>query len=173
MPNCQSDYLDLIYQTIVNTQRTGIGNCVQAANRASHLLNTGTNLTEPYLQRLPRISRKQFFYHFEDGEALLKALMHTLNKGQHVQISAYIAYLIGIIHVFNAIKLEGKIKLIDNYQTWPNPPWLQQAWHHPKEFLKLFENFSTSPTQLSYFKWQKIKESPEKLKNKITFNAII
>ncbi|RNC78944.1 hypothetical protein DA717_01880 [Piscirickettsiaceae bacterium NZ-RLO2] len=61
MPSCQSDYLDLIYQKILNTQRTGIGNCVQAANRVSHFLNTGTDLTESYLQRLPRISKKHFF----------------------------------------------------------------------------------------------------------------
>ncbi|APS57747.1 hypothetical protein AVI52_11165 [Piscirickettsia salmonis] len=84
---------------------------------------------------MPRISKKQFFYHFKDGEAPLKALMHTLNEGQHVQVSADIAHLTCINHVFNAIKLEGEIKLIDNYQTWPNPPWLQQAWYHPKEFL--------------------------------------
>ncbi|OAJ32952.1 hypothetical protein [Piscirickettsia salmonis] len=125
MPNRQSDYLDLIYQKILNTQRPGIGNCVQAANRVSHLLNTGTDLAESYLQRLPRISKNQFFYHFKDGEILLKALMHNLDEGQHVQVSANIAHLIGINHVFNAIKLEGEIKLIDNYQTWPNPPWLQ------------------------------------------------
>ncbi|RNC77314.1 hypothetical protein DA717_11000 [Piscirickettsiaceae bacterium NZ-RLO2] len=160
MLNNQSDYLDFIYKKITNTQRRGFGNCTQAANRVRHLLNTGQDLEESLWQRLPGSSDKEFIVEYEgDGTRFISLLSDFLQEGQHVQVCAdmkgYMHEVVSSDHVFNAIKLEGTIKIIDNYQGWSASPWLNQAWNDPKNFLKDFKNFYTSLPENSCFAWKK------------------
>ncbi|OAJ33120.1 hypothetical protein [Piscirickettsia salmonis] len=160
MLNNQSDHLDFIYKKITNTQRRGIGNCTQASNRVRHLLNTGQDLEGSFWQRLPGFSDKEFIVKYEgDGAQFISLLSEYLQEGQHVQVCAdmkgYIHEAVSSDHVFNAIKLEGQIKIIDNYQGWSTSPWLNQAWNDPTIFLKYFKNFYTSMPENSYFTWKK------------------
>jgi len=156
----ESDYLELIYDLVNDSSVYGLGNCVRTTKRVSQKLSTGEVDPISAFDRFPgndtgmKIKWKAGF----TGQDLLNILDSSLADGQHCQVEANMNGVlhkkIGIAHVFNAMKLEGKIKLIDTYKGWSKSSWLNQSWHNPEEFLKSFEDFSMSDPALSVYSWK-------------------
>lgn len=69
-------------------------------------------------------------------------------------MTGYFKEKIGIRHVFNAIKLKGRVKLIDTYKGWSLNSWLNQSWEYPEKFLQSFKNFEVSIPEMSFYAWK-------------------
>ena len=149
----ESDYVELIYQIVQDSARYGIGNCTQTTRRITEKLATGKISDDkewkPFLyhqirDRFPgsETGRRIQFDGGQTGSELLMKLNTYLGEGQHCQVSASmkgkLKEKLGIGHVFNAMKLEGKVRIIDTYKGWSRKSWLNQSWNSPEVFLKLF-----------------------------------
>lgn len=157
----ESDYLQIIYQIVNDSSCHGLGNCTQTTKRITEKLAKGTVEPISITERFPGndTGREINNYLGETPEEFWENINNFLEEGQHCQVSAsmvgYVYEKIGIGHVFNALKLEGKVKLIDTYKGWSSDSWLNQSWTDPETFLKSFEGFEASNPEISFYAWKR------------------
>lgn len=158
---------ELLYEMLQEAVIRGIGNCTQVSNYVAEFLINGEMPIVGWRNSFPgfrpdaNISVSQAYALNEDilpeteteSKQLLYLLESLLDEGQHLQL---IGNMVGrtyetlnINHVFNAIKIDGEIRIIDCYQGLSSEPWLIQAWHEPDDFLSHFKNFTISKAKES------------------------
>lgn len=158
----ESDYLGLIYKIANDSSCYGLGNCTQTTKRITQKLSTGAVAPISFREKFPgKLSDtgREFEYNLgQTPEEFWKNINLFLGEGQHCQLHVnmvgYLKEKIGIEHVFNAIKIEGSVKLIDTYKGWSYNSWLNQSWNDPENFIKSFKYFRASKPEMSHYAWK-------------------
>ena len=157
----ESDYLQIIYKIANDSSCYGLGNCTQTTKRITQKLSTGVIDPVSFRERFPGndTDREPQYELGETPEEFWQNINKFLGEGQHCQVftsmTGYLKEKMGIEHVFNAIKLEGIVKLIDTYKGWSSNSWLNQSWNDPETFLQSFKNFEVSTPEMSFYAWKK------------------
>ena len=156
----ESDYLQIIYKIANDSSCYGLGNCTQTTKRITQKLSTGKVNPISFRERFPGndTGRESEYELGTTPEEFWEKINEFLGEGQHCQVFAsmvgYLKEKVGIGHAFNAIKLEGSVKLIDTYKGWSYNSWLNQSWNDPKTFLQSFKDFKVSKPEMSYYAWK-------------------
>lgn len=168
MKRAEETKISLLYEMLQTAVIRGIGNCTQVCNQVADFLKTGVMPIAGWRNRLPALSTNREIdidisetYESNelgdtgksDTEKLLCVLDGLLKEGEHVQVGGKMVgrvyEMLGIGHRFNAIKIDGEVKIIDCYQGVSSEPWLKQAWSQPEDFLSHFSNFRISDPEES------------------------
>mgnify|MGYP006167953341 CR=1 FL=1 len=161
----ESDYIQIIYKIANDSSCYGLGNCMKTTKRITQKLSTGAVDPISFSDRFPgniEDTGREIEYNLgETPEEFWNKINEFLGEGQHCQVFVnmvgYLKEKAGISHFFNAIKLEGNVKLIDTYKGWSYNSWLNQSWNNPKNFIQSFKNFEVSRPEMSFYAWNSIK----------------
>ena len=149
-PKNSSNLIRLIYKNIQESQVWGLDNCVNCAIRIQKFLQTGIMSEKKIIDRFPNSNEVKMQYSAEFND-LMGCLYSFLEENQHVLVNGTLKSC-GSEHLFNAIKINGTIKLIDTYQGFHINSWFEKAWNEPDEFLTLFKSFYFSKPKDSFIK---------------------